>query len=75
MGCCWRDRAGLSELHDRSLGALLFVLFPSAVSQLVSAINGDFTNRPSLGAATDAEEEEKERKQAAARSYNTTFTL
>lgn len=52
MGCCWWDRARLSVQHDRSLGALFFVLFPSAVSQLVSAINGDFTNRPFLGAAT-----------------------
>lgn len=51
MGCCWWDRARLSVQHDRSLGALFFVLFPSAVSQLVSAINGDFTNRPFLGAA------------------------
>lgn len=52
MGCCcWRDRAGLSVQRDRSLGAHSFVLSPSAVSQLVSAINGDFANLPLLGAA------------------------
>lgn len=51
MGCCWWDRAWLSVQRDRSLGALLFVLSPSAVSQLVSAINGDLANLPLLGAA------------------------